>query len=807
MSIRELLAADTSRGPEVLPAPATPGPPPANHQDEWEVDWRRTLSAVTRIKWWVLLLAVLGGVGGLIVGRLRPGVYAAQATIWIDGATAASGGGVDRGPFRPGRLLDTDAWLDLLRSYVVLDDVTRRERLFLSDTPPSDSGVMAGFDVAEQYRPGDYKITLSPANRGSTGTYTLSTGDGIPLDQGRLGDSVGVRLGFRWAPAAGEVASPRTITFTVLPLRDAARLLANRLDAKIDLQGSFLRVELQGSNPARLASIVNAVVERYVAVAADLKRQKLSELTKALQTQLVAAQHTLADAESSLERFGVRTITLPSAADHGGESHSGESSGSSQDPLRQEFFQATVERDQVARDRAALAQALAQAGDSGIGEATLQGIGAVQQSAELSQALKELTDKEAERRALRYRYAEEYPPLQRLNTEIATLRSQTLPSLVQTLQQELATREGRLGARLTSASHDLRQIPPRAIDEARLRRAVTISENLYTTVEQRYQEARLAENSAVPDVRILDAASVPRAPVSDLSQRLLAVGFLVGLGLGLAGALAIDRFDPRVRYPEQVSREMGLPILGTLPHLHRRWHGLDRKATDAALEALRGIRLNIARAHGGGEGDGALLFAVTSPGAGDGKSLLTSNLALSFAMAECPTVLVDADLRRGQLHRRLHLSRRPGLADYLRGDVDAAAIVRETSIPGVSLVASGLRTAAAPELLESPRLFDLLAGLRRRFPVVICDCPPLGAGVDAFLIGVAAANVVVVLRTGVSHRQVAGNSLEMLRRLPVRLLGAVLNDVPALPAYRYYPYAPEYTVSEEEAEVSPRLLA
>jgi capsular exopolysaccharide synthesis family protein len=796
MSIRELLAADPPRSAVALPAPATPGTVSTYHQDEWTVDWRRTLTAVLRIKWWVLLLAALGAGGGLLVGRLRPAVYGAQATIWIDGAAASNGGGVDRGPFRPARLLDTDAWLDLLRSYVVLDDVTRRERLFLSEPAPADSAIMAGFDVTDRYRPGDYRLTLSP------GGYALSTGDGIPLDQGRLGDSVGRRLGFLWAPR--NERGSRSITFTVLPLRDAARELSNRLDAKIDLNGSFLRIELRGSNPARLAAIVNAVAERYVAVAADLKREKLTELTKALETQLVAAQRTLADAESALEGFGVRTITLPSAADRGAATRAGEGA-EAQDPLRQEFFQATVERDQVARDRAALSEALSQAGDSGIGSGALQGIGAVQQSAELSQALKELTDKEAERRALQYRYAEEYPPLQRLTQEIATLRGQTLPALVRALAQELATREERLRGRLASASRDLRQIPPRAIDEARLRRAVTIAENLYTTVEQRYQEARLAENSAVPDVRILDAASVPRAPVTDLSHRLLALGFCAGLGLALLGAVVLDRVDPRVRYPEQVSREMGLPILGTLPHLHRRWRGVDRKATEAALEALRGIRLNILREHGGASG--ALVFAVTSPGAGDGKSLLTSNLALSFAMAECPAVLVDADLRRGQLHRRLRVVRRPGLADFLRGDVDAEGILRETAIPGVSLIPSGLRTAAAPELLESPRLLDLLHGLRAQFPVVICDCPPLGAGVDAFLTGVAAGHVVVVLRTGVSHRLVAGNSLEMLRRLPVRVLGAVLNDVPALPAYRYYPYAPDYTVSEEEAAAAPRLLA
>src|SRR5205807_4707276 len=368
--------------------------------------------------------------------------------------------------------------------------------------------------------------------------------------------------------------------------------------------------------------------------------------------------------ENSLEHFGVQTITLAGRGPTGG---GGGDNAQARDPVVAGYFDMTVTRDQVRQDRDALQRALAR-GDSGLTQSALDVIGSVQKSPELAQALDELTKKEADLRAMRYRYSEEYPPLQRLVGDIAALRRQTIPTLVRSLVQELAAREGELSGRITTSSNDLRRIPPRAIEEARLRRAVTIAENLYTNVESRYQEARLAESSAIPDVKILDAAVVPRAPLQDLARRFVLVGFCAGLGLAVAGALLFDRMDPRVRYPEQVSRELGLPILGTVPHLARLRDvrkGVARgdKATDNALASLRGIRLNLSRAYGAA---GPLVFGITSPGAGDGKSFLSANLALSFAAAGYPTLIVDADMRRGQLHKHLNARRRPGLAEYLR---------------------------------------------------------------------------------------------------------------------------------------------
>ncbi len=803
MSIGHLSIPQISSPPATMPAP----PPPAGSEfgfgeQPGGLDWRRVLSAVLRFKWLIVAVTVVGTALGVAATRFLSPAYVAQATIWIDQPDQR---GPDRGPIRPGQLLEPEAWVELLKSYVVLDQVVRDQRMFLAPKSPADASVLAGFRVKDQYRPGAYRLTVDGRGKG----YTLATDDGIELEHGTLGDSIGVRLGFAWAPSAGAIAPGRTVEFSLATLRDSARHLADVIEVRMDERGNLLRMELQGDRPDGITAVVNAIAERYVQVAADMKRQKLTELTKILDEQLGSARQNLQSAETELERYRATTITLPSdrpaPPSSMGNGLSGTSAAGPQDPVFANFFGMQLERDQAHRDREALERVLAQRGDSGLSAEALSVVGSVQTNAELSAALKELSSMQAELRALRYKYSDEYPPVQRLIGEIATLQRQTIPTLAQALAGQLGGRDAELSRRLDADSRNLRAIPARAIEEARLRRNVTLAENLYTTLQQRFDEARLAEASTVPDVRILDHAVVPQRPVRNTAPRVIVMGFVASLGLGVFGAVVLDRIDPKVRYPEQVSRDMGLAILGAVPHLrtlpHAGRHGRagSRVPEDVnqVVEALRGVCLNLVYAHGG---RAPLLITVTSPGAGDGKSFLAANLAHTFADGGHRTLLIDADIRRGVLHRRLSARRRPGLSDFLRGEAPLDAIVQATSYPSLSLIGCGTRAYNAPELLGSPAMSELVNGMRSGYDVILIDSPPLGAGVDPLILGTLTGTIALVLRTGYSHRDVAAAKLEVLQRLPIRMLGAILNDVPAGGAYRYYSYyLPGYEAADEDS--------
>lgn len=744
--------------------------------DEHGPDWRRIASALLRFKWLVAAAALLGIAGAFGATRMLHPVYKAQANVWVDvpGRSGDRSTADNRGPIRAVALLEADDWVELLRSYIVLDQVVRDLRLYLGVKRPAERALFSTFQVTDEFRPGVYRLTTSADGK----SYTLSNKDGVDLERGTVGDSVGRRLGFRWQPVG--LPQDRTIEFALAAPRDAASQLGDQLDIRMDVNGNFLAVALSGPNPTLIANVLNAVTQRYVLVAAQLKREKLTELTKLLEDQLNTARGNLDNAEAALQRFRTRTITLPS------EQMPGRSAGAeTRDPIRAGYFDMEGERDQLRRDREAIGSLL-QTPDA------LSSIASVQNAPELAAALKELSDKRAQLRAYRYHYSDAYPPLQRLAREVEQLEQQTIPTLARALAAQLAARESELGRQVDAASSDLRQIPARTIEEVRLRRNADLKEQTFTALQQRYDQSRLAAEATVPDVRVLDPAVVPQRPIKNTAPRLLLFGLVAGIACGVVGAVILDRVDAKVRYPEQVSRDLGLPILGVVPHLRA-------KEPLEVIEALRGLRLNIIHEYGPATGQ-PLLFTVTSPGPGDGKTFLSSNLALAFAEGGHRTLLVDADIRRGLLHRRLKANRQPGLADYLLGQTTADEIVQQTAYPRLSLIGCGTRTQRAPELLDSPAMVALLERMRGEFDVILVDSPPLTAGVDPFVLGTLTGSLVVILRTGHSNRNITGAKLDMLQRLPIRLLGAVLNDVPRGAAYGYYAYYSYYLPGYEAAE-------
>ncbi|MHC4141749.1 MAG: tyrosine-protein kinase family protein, partial [Planctomycetota bacterium] len=199
---------------------------------------------------------------------------------------------------------------------------------------------------------------------------------------------------------------------------------------------------------------------------------------------------------------------------------------------------------------------------------------------------------------------------------------------------------------------------------------------------------------------------------------------------------------------------------------------------------------------------------VTSPNPGDGKSFLSANLTLAFAAAGHRSLLIDGDTRRGHLHRTLSVSRKPGLTDFLVGEVPRQAIVRATQYRGLHFIGGGQRTREAPELISSPAMVQLITSLRSSFAAVVMDSPPLGAGVDAFALGSVTGNMLLVMRLGATDRELAGAKLDVVDRLPIRVLGAVLNDVREGSLYDYYSYGvPGYEHSDEgEGRNERRLL-
>jgi len=766
-------------------------------------DWHRVLTAIRASKWFIVAVTAVGTVAGVVGARFLKPAYEAHATVWLEIPDQASRNAQDRGPIQQGELFGSaTGWLDLLRSHVVLDDVVRQWRLYLKPKSTGDKAALATLTVTGEIRPGRYRLLL---DREGKQFRLLDVAEQRVLQEGSWGDPVGGALGVSWTPPTSAVRPGGTVDFTLATISEAAVELGEQLRIRAGQEGNFVRIARRGPDPDQATGIANSVADRFVAAAADLKRQRLTELTAILQDQLDHAQTNLRTAEAALTVFRVRNAVRPSE----GPAQGPDGRRTTADPTYASYIDLQVSLDELKRDRAAIAQLLTRSADSGVAVDQLAMIGSVQRSSELTAALKELTDRQAELRALRFRYADTHPPVRRLALQVDTLSQRVIPGLARTLMAGLAAREQVLMQQRDSIARDLRTAPPVALSEIRLARDQTNAEQLFSDLQHRYQEARLAEVSSLPDVRILERAVRPSRPASNTAPLLIVAAFLTSFGLGVAGAVVRDRADPKVRRPDQITSAMGLPILGAVPHVRQtaarreplgKHRGPEADADDGAraVEALRGIRLNVHHAAGA---VGPLLATITSAGRGEGKSFVSANLAYAFSAVGFRTLLIDGDVRLGALHRPLRGARRPGLTDVLAGSIPPELAVQNTPHERLSFIGAGSRMHRGPELLCSDAMPRLLTTFRSSYDVILVDSAPLAAGVDPYALGAATGNVLLVLRTGVTDRGLAEAKVEMLHRLPLRVLGAIMNDVRPGTAYSYYSYSLEgYEVWEEDPE-------
>lgn len=760
------------------PAPALYGEPPGGGGP----DWRRVVASVIRFKWLVLGIVVLGTLAGYALSRflIKPG-YLARATIWVDvqDPSVRTPQAFQLG----GQLQISTGWDNLLTSDAVMDYVVRQNKLYLGWENAKDSAAFDRFDLEERFRVGTYTLKVDSTGR----QYTMTGEDGTTVESGAVGDSIGRSLGWRWHPPVSALPKGHVMAFSVAAPHETGLTLATTMAVRSDADGNFMRLELKDPDPEFAAMTVNAVAERFVTLAAELKKEKVHQLSVALQEQLQRASAGVSRAEAALRQFRVRSATQLALSNNG--------QIDTRDPSANAFFNQRVTLDQLRQDRQVLQRVMTQGADSGVQAGDLENVPSVQRSSTLTAALRELVAKEAELRALRYRYTDEQPAVRALLSRIDDLRKRTIPQALLALDATLMAQENDLARQLNSTSASLQGIPSLAIDDARLNRDLATAVATLQSVQSRFDEVRLAEVSALPDVKIFDRAVVPQRPVGTLAPVLIALAFLGSLGAGVVGAVLLDRTDTRFRYPEQVTTDMGLSILGVVPRVSRE-NGNGRNAPQV-IEALRSIRLGVQNAYGAGP----MVLTITSPGSSDGKSFITSNLGLAFADAGLRTIVIDGDIRRGLLHRVLNAKRKPGLIDHLSGNAGREDVIQKTDFPQLSFIGCGQRTPNGPELLSSPAMGQLITSLRSRFDVILVDSAPMAAGVDPYVLGTLTGHLLLVMRTGVTDRELAQAKIDLLDRLPVRVLGAVLNDVEAGGAYRYYAYyLAGYEVAEEDAD-------
>jgi tyrosine-protein kinase Etk/Wzc len=758
----------------------------------------RVVAAIRRYKWLILAIVAVGSSAGFALTRLVSPKYTVNGSIMIRRSLG------NTGPITaPGLMSDPNSWVDLTRSFIVLDGVVQSLGLFVRTTNPADSALVRDLKPTSLLRPGLYELRVdASASRYDLVRPGARTGETEqPIESGVVGDSVGLGVGFQWQPEAGRFRPNQEVGFVVITPRDAAFKLASELNIRpVSQNSNLMLLSMTGEQPRLLAAKMNALLHEFVDVAAHMSRDNLTAIRAAVEEQLQRSQDRLMNAESSLESFKVRTITLPNE-----NTVVTPGTAMASNPVFQQFFQDNVQRQATTRDRQALQNLFSTAdADGRLSMEALKSLPPIGTNSPLTAEISNLELKQASLRALQQKYTDDYPLVGALKTEIRVAETQTIPLLARQTLQQLEIQEAGLEKQIRGQSDELRRIPERTIEEARRTREVVIADKIYTDLQQRYESAKLAEASAVPEVQVFDTASVPSRPTSDTTMSILLVAILASLGLGIGAAILLDQTDRRFRYPAQATRDLGLDIMSGIPTIKNPRNASARlQEASQLVESFRSLSLTVRSAF---DGIGPVVLTVSSPGPGDGKSFVSANLAMALADGGYRTIVIDGDIRRGALHSVFSpATQTPGLTDFLAGEAILTEVMRQTSHPGLCLIPCGRRRRNGPELLAGEGMTNLLRDLRQQFDAVIVDSAPLGAGIDPFALGVATGAMLIVLRTGETDRKLAQAKLEVLDRMPVRILGTVLNDIGESPQFKYYYYLEGYGALET-AEASDSAL-
>ena len=236
----------------------------------------------------------------------------------------------------------------------------------------------------------------------------------------------------------------------------------------------------------------------------------------------------------------------------------------------------------------------------------------------------------------------------------------------------------------------------------------------------------------------------------------------VGLMLGICLALLQEYLDDRINSPEDARRLLDAPVLGYVPLVDDPTSRLLHRAGGGGslLESYRVMRSNVQFATVDAP-TSSIVITSTSPG--EGKSVTATNLAIAMALDGRKVILVDADLRRPTLHEKLDADHRPGLTNVLVGRATLDEALKDTSIPGLRLLASGPLPPNPAEILNSRAMAQLHEALREMADVVIFDSPPFLATADAQVLSSLADGVIYVVQLGEAKKSPVKHSSELLR--------------------------------------------
>ncbi|ABF42311.1 Protein-tyrosine kinase [Candidatus Koribacter versatilis Ellin345] len=336
---------------------------------------------------------------------------------------------------------------------------------------------------------------------------------------------------------------------------------------------------------------------------------------------------------------------------------------------------------------------------------------------------------------------------------------------------------------------------------SRLRREVDTSRDIYDDLLRKLREAGVMASLKAANIDVVDAAPVPIKPVEPAMKLAMALGLIGGLFMGFAGVVVAEAVDQSLKTPDDVELITSLPVIGVIPNtavgrssngrpgrtaVKQEAMGIDvlTRPNSQFSESFRTLRTSIMLSF---PSRPPKSLVVTSALPGEGKSTISMNVAGTLVQRGARVLLVDADMRRGRLASRAGAQEGDGLTECLSGLRRWTDVVQDASgIAGLRILSAGVRPPNPAELLSSDKLKEMLEEWQKNFDHVIFDAPPALVVTDAVVLALLCDAVLLVARSGVTHRSALRRSYEMLLHDGIRVAGVILNMYNPAGDYGYY---------------------
>jgi succinoglycan biosynthesis transport protein ExoP len=572
----------------------------------------------------------------------------------------------------------------------------------------------------------------------------------------------------------------KEIEFVYSPRSVVTNFLKEKLSGILDRSGTILRIEFVYNHPEASAFITNTIASLFINNLLDHKRYRTSSILNSLKGQLASADFSLKQSEEVLRKFREQNPYLL-LSNAGANIVTGLSGNESELNL----IEQKIER---------LSKLIQQKSGADKDLFYLELISFWEtQNASNNQLLTDqyITFLDARSQLLSENYSPQHPRLLEIEDKLANLQNE-IDSRVNAFLNQLTTKQKTVRSQVYSGKKNLRRLPRGEMQLAELKQDRDVKAEIYSNILVRFNEAKIADASIIADAFIIDAAEPPITESNLLHTLItLLIGPILGLVISSGLFIFLDYIDDSIRKRDNIEQKLRLPVIASIPiiiddkdipdNINIKGQVDYKLITSDYAPSIAGEKFRLLRTKLLLEKDRIKKpFIITSLAPGDGKSLVTANLAITFAQQKISTLLIDSDLRRGVLHNSFNCNKKPGISDILTTSrlIDRNEIskgIQKSHVPYLSLMACGTQVPNPSEMLGGNQMRSLLELLEREYELILFDTPPIEYIPDALVLNSMIHNLILVVRWGKTRLNKMNEKISELTDIKNDIRGIIIN--------------------------------